>query len=77
MTELEATRILNEARTVNPRFVEGRHMFVVRQDGKVNVWRAVGKSGMRWASDSTVAGDACWLPKRVRERALYETGGQR
>jgi hypothetical protein len=76
MTNLEAKRILDEIRTVCPRFIEGRQMFIVRQDGRVGVWDAVGKSGLRWASGATVAGDTWWLPARVRERAAEEGGSR-
>lgn len=75
MTEQEAWVILNEARSVHPVFIRGSHRYVVRRNGRVDVWLAVGKSGKRWKSDSTVTGDTCWLPKEVRERASYEKNG--
>lgn len=73
MTELEATRILNEIRTVYPKFVRGRHLFTVRPDGSIEVWLAVGKSGQRWKSDGSIKADAVaaaiWIPSDVRARA--------
>ena len=72
MTELEAQRILAEHRTHYPAFVEGRTRYVVRPDGKVNLWKAVGTRGHRWASWMTVAGNTWWLPTRVRARADVE-----
>lgn len=74
MSEQEAQRLLNEHRAVCPRFIEGRQMFIVRRDGTVGLWDAVGKSGKRWASGRTVAGDTWWLPARVRARAALEGG---
>lgn len=72
MTDEEARRILDEHRVNNPVFIRGRFRYVVRRDGRVNVWHAVGKSGKRWMSGYTVAGDEHWLPREVRERAACE-----
>lgn len=72
MTDYEATVMLNEHRTVYPVFIIGRGRYVVRPDGQVNCWDAVGKSGKRWAMGPTVPGDSIWLPERVRERAASE-----
>lgn len=42
MTDYEATVMLNEHRTVYPVFIIGRGRYVVRPDGQVNCWDAVG-----------------------------------
>lgn len=69
MTEREAQRMLNEIRTIRPSFVRGRHRYTVRRDGRVEIERAIGKSGLRWSYEMTVAADWCALPADIRERA--------
>lgn len=67
MTELEATRILAEARAECPRFVRGGMSYDVRRDGRVDVYSAVGKSGQRWAFEYTCDRDSYTLPSDVRQ----------
>lgn len=69
MTELEARRMLDEHRSVNPVFIRGKYRFFIRRDGRISVWLAVGKSGKRWKSDCTADGNEIWIPREVRERA--------
>lgn len=66
MTELEACRILAEHAAECPRFVRGNRSYDVRKDCRVDVYRAVGKSGQRWVFVHTCERDFYGLPSDVR-----------
>jgi len=69
VTEREARRLLNEHRKVRPMFVRGRHRYTLLADGRVEVERAVGKSGLRWTYTGTVDRGCYSLPIDVRQRS--------
>ncbi len=64
MTEQEARRMLAE-HWLLPQFVRGRHLYSVRRDGRVDVFRM---TATRAIFDCTLAGDSYALPPDVRER---------
>ncbi len=68
MTEHEAHRLLNEHRAVRPSYVRGSHRYTIREDGRVEIERAVGKSGLRWTWELTAARDSYSLPSDIRAK---------
>lgn len=65
MTEAEARAMLDEIRDP-PRFIRGRYRYVVRRDGRVDVYR-LSKSGKRSVFEYTAARDSYALHVDVRK----------
>lgn len=65
MTEQEARRMLDEHRATFPRFVRHGFRYTVRPDGKVNVDKAIGKSGRRWVWSGTSDPATDYVPADV------------
>ncbi len=68
MTEQEARRIIDEARSFCPKFIRGGYCYSVGPTGRVTILRAIGKSGKRWELGPTVAADNWQIPPDVRAR---------
>ena len=71
MTNDEAKRILNEHRSEKPIFIRRERRYTIRPDGRVEIELAVGKSGLRWKSYTTLdPEDFFLLPADVRQKAM-------